>query len=225
MNFWRKLGFANSPFSHPLGVSGEKDSLKSSFLSLWISCVLIPFPCANCPFGNDCLLGDNLGSPSIDQCHCWSHWVPIKAIDIFKYLTSSLCLYQAPMAIGVIVKVNDISPSSIGFSISAILNKRHPILPYSPYVAISSLWRIRAAQSLEIGMVQHGLDYRSNLNVHSFKMTWQSVYKMSCRLKGVKTCLHILVIHWLFLELGNLCDQNERTAETWVIKAAIRNPA
>lgn len=52
-----------SPFAHPLEVNGEKYSLMSSSLSLRISLVLTLFSCANCPFGNDCLLGENSGSP------------------------------------------------------------------------------------------------------------------------------------------------------------------
>lgn len=69
------------------------------------------------------------------------------------------------------------------------------MLPYSPCVPISSFWRLGAAQGLEIGVFQHGLSDTSNLNVHSFKMTWQYVYKMSCGLKGGENMPLALVIH------------------------------
>lgn len=126
---------------HPLGVNGEEDSLMSYFPSLCTSLVLTPPPCANCPFISDCLLSGNSGSPRIDQCHCWPSCVPIKFRDIFKDLTCSMCLHGAPTEVGIIVKVNGISPSSISIrcSISAVLNGRQPITPSCPYIPISRL--------------------------------------------------------------------------------------
>lgn len=81
-----------------------------------ISLVLNPPTCANHPFGNDGLLGENSESPGRSRGwrHCWLSQVLVKPTDVFKDLTSSLCLRRASLEVGVPVKVKDVSPSSAG---------------------------------------------------------------------------------------------------------------